>query len=256
MAQIYCHSSESMHELEDESVHLAFTSPPYYNAKEYSSYKSYEEYLNVLKNVFEEVHRATQEGRFFVLNTSPVLTHGISVRKKSTRHPIPFDLHQIVVDIGWDFIDDIIWLKQEGSAINRNGNFFQNRKPLAYKPNIVTEYIMVYRKRTDKLIDWNIAQYDDDIISDSLIGSDYEKTNVWNICPASSDYHPAVFPIELAVKIIRYYSFKGDTVLDPFMGSGTTLVAAKETKRIGVGYEVSPEYVELAKKRLAQDYLF
>ena len=80
---------------------------------------------------------------------------------------------------------------------------------------------MVYRKKTDKLIDWNIRQYDDETIDASKVMGDYEKTNLWHINPATDKVHPAVFPPELAARIVRFYSFKGDLVFDPFGGSGT-----------------------------------
>lgn len=123
----------------DESVHLTFTSPPYYNARDYTIYQSYEGYLQFLVDVFKEVHRITKEGRFFVLNTSPILIPRMSRQHASTRYLIPFDIHPLITKIGFDFIDDIIWVKPEPSAKNRNGGFFQHRKPLGYKTNSVVE---------------------------------------------------------------------------------------------------------------------
>ncbi len=83
----------------------------------------------------------------------------------------------------WEFIDDIIWVKPEASVKNRNAGFLQHRKPLAYKPNARTEYLMVYRKQTDKLIDWNIRQYDWQTVKESKVKDGYETSNVWNIDP-------------------------------------------------------------------------
>src|SRR3989338_8966468 len=142
-----------------ESIHLTFTSPPYYNARDYSIYPSYKDYLEFLASVFKEIHRVTKEGRFFILNTSPIIIPRAGRQYSSKRYPIPFDIHPYLVEMGWEFIDDIIWLKPEASVKNRNAGFLQHRKPLAYKPNAVTEMLMVYRKKTDKLIDWNIKQY-------------------------------------------------------------------------------------------------
>ena len=88
--------------------------------------------------------------------------------------------------------------KPDYAAKNRNGGFFQHRKPLGYKANSVTESVMVYRKKTDKLIDWNIRQYDDETVDASRVMGDYEKTNLWPINPATDKVHPAVFPPELA----------------------------------------------------------
>ena len=136
--------------LKNESVHLTFTSPPYYNARDYSIYPSYESYLKFLENVFKETYRITKEGRFLIVNTSPVIVPRVSRAHSSKRYPIPFDLHSILIKMGWEFIDDIVWMKPEYSVKNRIGGFQQHRKPLAYKPNSVTEYLMVYRKKTDR----------------------------------------------------------------------------------------------------------
>jgi len=100
-----------------------------------------------LENVFKEVHRVTKEGRFFVLNTSPIIIPRISRAHASKRYPIPYDIHPLLVKMGWEFIDDIIWVKPEASVKNRNAGFLQHRKPLGYKPNAVSEMLMVYRKK-------------------------------------------------------------------------------------------------------------
>ena len=92
----------------DESVQLTFTSPPYYNARDYSTYSSYEIYLDFLEEVFKETHRITKEGRFLIVNTSPVITPRVNRSHSSMRHAIPFDLHPRIVKSGWEFIDDII----------------------------------------------------------------------------------------------------------------------------------------------------
>jgi DNA modification methylase len=226
----------------DESIHLTFTSPPYYNARDYSIYASYQAYLDFLTDVFREVHRITKEGRFFVLNTSPVIVPRVSRAHASTRYAIPFDIHPRLIDIGWEFIDDIIWAKPEASVKNRNGGFMQHRKPLAYKPNPVTEYVMVYRKKTDKLIDWNIRQYDDAAVDASKIKDDYESSNLWEIDPTFDRVHSAVFPIELCRRVIQFYSYVGDLVFDPFGGSGTVGRAAQGLGRHFFLTERDPKY--------------
>ncbi len=234
----------------DESIHLTFTSPPYYNARDYTIFPSYEAYLDFLTAVFKETHRITKEGRFFVLNTSPVIVPRISRAHSSKRYAIPYDIHPRLTEIGWEFIDDIVWLKPEYAAKNRNGGFFQHRKPLGYKANSVTESVMVYRKKTDKLIDWNLRQYDDETIAASKVMGEYEKTNVWQINPATDKVHPAVFPPELAARIIQFYSFKGDLVFDPFGGSGTVGHVALAHERYFFLCEKEAEYVERAQQML------
>lgn len=240
----------------EESIHLTFTSPPYYNARDYSIYQSYQEYLNFLVEVFREVHRVTKEGRFFILNTSPIIIPRVSRQHSSKRYPIPFDIHPHLVNMGWEFIDDIIWLKPESSVKNRNAGFLQHRKPLGYKPNPVTEYLMVYRKKTEKLIDWNIRQYDWNIVKKSKVMEEYETSNVWKIDPTFNKVHSAVFPLELCNRVIKFYSFKGDLVFDPFAGSGTLGKAAKNLERLFFLTEQDKKYFHEIRKNLDNGNLF
>ncbi|GIV08079.1 MAG: hypothetical protein KatS3mg019_0170 [Fimbriimonadales bacterium] len=240
----------------DESIHLTFTSPPYYNARDYMLYPSYEAYLDFLTAVFREVHRVTKEGRFFVLNTSPVLVPRMSRQHSSKRYAIPFDIHPRIVQLGFEFIDDIIWVKPAPSAKNRNGGFYQHRKPLGYKANSVVEYVMVYRKAASKLIDWNMRQYPESIIEASRVHGTYEPTNLWAIAPSADPVHPAVFPVELALQVIQLYSYKGDLILDPFAGRGTVGYAALLLERYFFLIEKEPTYFEYAQQVLAEGSLF
>jgi DNA modification methylase len=236
--------------IQEEVFHLTFTSPPYYNAKDYSFYNSYNEYLLFLKNVFKEVHRLTLDGRFLIVNTSPVIVPRVSRAHSSKRYPIPFDLHNILTQIGWEFIDDIIWLKPEASVKNRIGGFFQHRKPLGYKPNCITEYLMVYRKKSHHLIDWNMKQYSNHIIEESKVLGEFESSNVWRIDPSFDKKHAAVFPKELCDRVIQYYSYKNDLVFDPFGGSGTFGESALKNERHYFLTEVDPNYFDRIKEKL------
>ena len=241
----------------DESVHLTFTSPPYYNARDYSIYQSYNEYLKFLEEVCKAVHRVTKEGRFFVLNTSPIIIPRISRAHASKRYPIPYDIHSLLVKMGWEFIDDIVWVKPEASVKNRNAGFLQHRKPLGYKPNAITEMLMVYRKKTDKLIDWNIHQYDWDKVKRSKVLDKYETTNVWYIDPTFDRVHSAVFPLGLCNRVIKYYSFVDDLIFDPFAGSGTLGRAAINLNRHFFLTEKELKYVDRMKEDLVKkDNLF
>lgn len=235
-----------------ESVDLVFTSPPYYNARpEYSDFITYEDYLLKMRKIIHQCHRVLNEGRFFVLNVSPVLVRRASRNESSKRIAVPFDFHRIFIKEGFDFIDDIIWVKPEGAgwATGRGRRFAADRNPLQYKPVPVTEYVLVYRKRTNRLIDWHIRQHPNKrIVEQSKIGDDYEVTNIWKIHPANHKVHPAVFPSELAEKVIKYYSFINDVVLDPFAGTGTVGAVASGLKRRFVLFEINPEYVEVIKQ--------
>ncbi len=240
----------------DESVHLTFTSPPYYNARDYSIYPSYEAYLHFLEEVFLDVYRITKEGRFLIVNTSPVIVPRISRSHSSRRYPIPFDLHYYLTQMGWEFIDDIVWEKPEFSVKNRVGGFQQHRKPLAYKSNSVTEYLMVYRKQTEKLLDWNIRQYDLQTVESSKVEDGFETTNVWKISPKSDKIHSAIFPYELCKRVVEYYSFKGDLVFDPFGGSGTLGRTAKKLNRKFFLTEKEVQYFEYMKTFQPQKKIF
>lgn len=240
----------------NESIHLTFTSPPYYNARDYSIYPSYNQYLKSLERVFKEVYRITKEGRFFVLNTSPIIIPRAGRKYSSKRYPIPYDIHPLLIKMGWEFIDDIIWAKPEASVRNRNAGFLQHREPLTYKPNARTENIMVYRKRTRKLLDWNIKQYPKEIIERSKINDNYESSNIWNIDPSFDKTHSAVFPVELCNRVIKFYSFEGDLVFDPFAGSGTLGKAAVNLKRYFFMTEKKSIYIKRIKENLAQAKIF
>ncbi len=260
-------AEEILQDFPEESVDLIFTSPPYYNARpEYTEYITYEEYLLKIRKVVQLCHRVLNEGRFFVMNVSPVLVRRTSRNESSKRIAVPFDMHRLFVEEGFDFIDDIIWEKPEGAgwATGRGRRFAADRNPLQYKPVPVTEYVLVYRKHTDRLIDWNIrAHPKQDLVQASKIPDGYETTNIWRIKPAYDKDHPAVFPEELAAKVITYYSFTDDVVLDPFAGIGTVGQAAAKLGRRFVLIEVDPEYArEICRrakmwlgKREAQDVL-
>lgn len=243
---------ETLKLIQDESFHLTFTSPPYYNARDYSFYSSYQEYLDFLREVFKETHRLTKNGRFLIVNTSPVIVPRVSRAHSSKRYPIPFDIHNFLMMDGWDFVDDIIWQKPEFSVKNRVGGFQQHRKPLAYKPNSLTEYLMVYRKKSDKLIDWNLKQYEDDIINNSKVEDGFETTNVWRIDPVFDKTHSAVFPKSLCERVIKYYSMKDDLVFDPFGGSGTFGEVAIDNGRNYFLTEIDNVYFDRIKERLSR----
>lgn len=237
----------------EESIHMTFTSPPYYNARDYSIYPSYEAYLDFLEEVFNATHRVTKEGRFLIVNTSPIIIPRISRQYSSKRYPIPFDLHARLVKNGWEFIDDIIWKKPDYSVKNRIGGFMQTRKPLSYKPNSTTEYLMVYRKETTRLLDWNIRSYSKEKVQESKVTGGYEKTNVWELDTTFDKVHSAVFPVELCKRVIQYYSYKEDLVFDPFAGSGTVGRTAKSLKRHFFLTEKDEQYFEYMKTKVSKD---
>ena len=234
--------------LPEQSIDLVFTSPPYYNArKQYSEYETYDDYLLLMRKVIRECKRVLIDGKFFVINTSHVLIPRNSRNESSSRIAVPFDIHQIFIEEGFEFVDDIIWQKPEGAgwASGRGRRFSADRNPMQYKAVPVTEYVMVYRKKPCILIDHFIRDNPNQaIIEASKIEDGYEKTNVWYISPARDKRHPAIFPAELAEKVIKYYSFVNDVVLDPFGGIGTTAKAAKKLGRRFCTIELSDDYIQ------------
>lgn len=231
--------------LDDETIDLIVTSPPYYNARQYSQYDSLDEYLENMKQIFCLCFDKLRESRILAINISCVIVPREKRSTQSYRLPLPFYFTNFLIDVGYEFLEDIIWIKPAGSVPNRNGPFFRHRKPLAYKPNCVTEYILIFKKPSNKLID-NFLKDDEN----SLVVGDYEKTNVWYMKTSNHEIHNATYPTELSDKIIRYYSYVGDTVFDPFSGLATTGVSCVNLQRNFIGSEKNKEYFEAAIKRL------
>jgi DNA modification methylase len=252
---IFGDSTTALLEIPAGAVDLVFTSPPYYNARvEYSDYVSYQEYLLTIRKVIQGCHHALGEGRFFVINTAPVLVRRASRSEASKRIAVPFDIHAILIEEGFEFIDDIIWAKPEGAgwATGRGRRFAADRNPMQYKAVPVTEYVLVYRKKTEKLIDWFIRNLPVETIARSKIPDGYEKTNIWKIHPATNSKHPAVFPVSLASKVVEYYSFENDVVLDPFAGTGTVGAAAVKNNRRFLLVEKDKTYLDVIQKSVPQ----
>lgn len=240
----HCGCLELMAIMPDDFTHLIFCSPPYFNAREYSQYDSVAHYMDEMKRVFTECYRVLQPSRMCVINISPVLVERESRSEQSYRIPLPFYYVPMMEEIGFEFLEDIIWNKPAASVPNRNGGFFVHRKPVAYKPNIVTEYILVFKKKADFLID-KVLQ------DNSLVEDDYERTNVWNIAPVTNSDHSAAMPESIAERVVKYYSYENDIIFDPFTGSATTLRVASALNRRWVGSEIKEEYFKMAQNRMS-----
>lgn len=228
---------------EDGSIDLVITSPPYFNARDYSQYSDISDYMDQMEEIFTNIYSKLKESRMCIINISPVLVPRESRSKQSYRIALPFYFVPMMERIGYEFLEDIIWKKPSGSVPNRNGGFFRHRKPLAYKPNIVTEFILVFKKKSDHLIDKFLK-------NDSLVGDDYEKTNVWEFNPETKSKHPAPFPKKLVENCVKYYSYEDDLIYDPFGGSGTTGIVSEELKRNWVMSEIHKEYIDIFNERL------
>lgn len=236
---------ETLTKVKDNQIQLIFTSPPYYNARVYSDYKSYQDYLDKMKETLKQCFRVLEDGRFIIINVSPVITKRPGREFESIRYPIHYDFHKILTDVGFYFVDEILWIKPETSVKNRNGGYQQTRMPLSYKPNCITESLMVYRKKAPFLLDKNIHKYSKQLANKKPCE---DTSNCWYIQPKADKNHPAVFPEELCEKVLTYYSYIGDTVLDPFAGSGTFGRVAFNMNRIPVLCEMNEKYCDLIKR--------
>lgn len=237
------HCNETMFKMGSNSIELIVTSPPYFNARDYSQYKSVQDYMKQMKDVFSNAYEVLKESRMCIVNISPVLVEREKRSKQSYRIPLPFYYVPMMEEIGFEFLEDIIWMKPDGAAANRNAKFSKYRKPISYKPNLVTEYVLVFKKPAPFLIDSVLK-------NESLVADGYERTNVWKINPETKSLHPAPFPESLAEKCIRYYSYEQETVYDPFAGSGTVGSVAERLNRKWIMSELKANYCELAENRL------
>ena len=235
--RLYCKSSEQMDELPDASVHLMITSPPYNASKEYDQDLSLEEYLQLLENVWQETFRVLVPGGRACINTANL-----------GRKPyIP--LHQYLIammnDLGFLMRGEIIWDKGSSASQSTAWGSWQSASNPVLRD--VHEYILVFSKNTFKR---ERGEKENTIGRDEFL--EWTKS-VWTFPAVSAKKvgHPAPFPEELPHRLIQLYSYKGDVILDPFAGSGTTCLVAARDGRHYIGYEVSEQYVELARERIA-----
>ncbi len=235
--RIYCQSAEKL-PFPDASIALAFTSPPYNVGKDYDDNLSLADYLGLIERVGREVLRALKPGGRYVIN----------VANLGRKPYIPMHAHFYHLHMGIGFLPmgEIIWQKGKGS----NGNCGWGSWRSARSPRLrdLHEYLLVFAKGGFSRPDRGP--------SDLSAGEFMEATlSVWNILPESAKKigHPAPFPLELAERVIRLYSYVGDVVLDPFAGSGTTCLAARRLGRHYVGVEREKEYCRLAEKRLREE---
>ncbi|AGO85064.1 Methyltransferase [Pandoravirus salinus] len=247
--------------VDDASVHLVLTSPPYWTLKEYNAadavegqlghVQDYADFLTQLDKVWAECYRVLVPGSRLVVVVGDVLLS----RKRHGRHrlvPLHSDIQIACQRVGFDCLAPIIWHKI-GSVAHEvnNGRASMLGKP--YEPNAIIkndiEYILMLRKpggyRSPTPTQRDLSR---------IPKADFHAwfRQIWTDVPGTrSKDHPAPFPRELAARLVRMFSFDGDTVLDPFAGSGTTLAAALDARRHAVGVEIDPTYFALAKKRIA-----
>ncbi|MHA1335744.1 MAG: DNA-methyltransferase [Promethearchaeota archaeon] len=230
--------SRKMDEIPDNSIHLMITSPPYNVTKEYDENLTLKEYLKLLEDVFREVWRVLVPGGRAAVNITNV--------GRKPYIPLHAFIINIMLKIGFHMRGEIIWNKGASAGISCAwGSFASASNPCLRD---IHEYILVFSKLINKLEKKNKVST---ISNENFV--EWSKS-VWEF-PAESAKkvgHPAPFPEELPRRLIEFYSYKGDIILDPFIGSGTTAIAAIKLGRHFIGYEISPEYVKLANKRIAK----
>jgi modification methylase len=229
-------SSESMEAIPDNSVHLMITSPPYNVTKDYDRDMSLQEYLGMLDRVFRETYRVLVDGGRVCVNVANL--------GRKPYIPLSHHLSSLMAAAGYRMRGEIIWNKGAGAGVSMAWGSFQS----ASNPVIrdVHEYILVYSKGSLKR-----EKNGRNSTITRMQFMEWTKS-IWTINPESARKigHPAPFPVELPYRLIQLFSFEGDVVLDPFMGSGTTALAAVKGGRSYVGYETNPDYIALANERL------
>jgi DNA modification methylase len=244
--------------LDPKSIHLALTSPPYWTLKRYNEHDQqlghvadYDEFIAALDEVWSNCFRALVPGGRLVINVGDIC---LSRRKNNGRHvvvPLHATIQERCRSIGFDNLATIVWHKIANAKYEISGGGGFLGKP--YEPNAVIkndiEYILMQRKpggyrspgRRERLL--------------SIVSADnYQRwfRQIWSdITGTSHPKHPAPYPLELAERIIRMFSFVGDTVIDPFMGTGTTNLACARWGRNSIGIELDPKYFDIAKRRIA-----
>ena len=235
---IFNKSAEKMDDLIDNCISLTVTSPPYNVGKLSDNNLSDEDYWKLMRKCFKEVYRVTESGGRLVLN----------VANLGRKPYIPFSnmFTDLMLDLGFLMRGEIIWQKSKGA----NANFAWGSWLSASNPVIrdIHEYCLVFSKEGMSKGSKGKSTIEKEEFMESTL-------SIWNINPARAKKigHPAPFPVELAERFINLYSYEKDLILDPFIGSGTTALAASKLKRSYIGYEVNAEYCKLAEKRLAED---
>jgi len=234
-------SAEDMSIIPRNSLHLMITSPPYNVSKEYDKDLSLDEYLEMLKKVFEETFRVLVNGGRACINVANL--------GRKPYIPLSDYISRMMINIGFNMRGEIIWNKASSASPSTAwGSWMSASNPILRD---IHEYILIFskgeykrdRKRKEKELKQN------SITKDNFM--EWTKS-IWTFNAESARRvgHPAPFPIDLPYRLIQLYSFETDIIIDPFIGSGTTAIAALKSKRNFVGFEISEEYIKIAENRI------
>jgi site-specific DNA-methyltransferase (adenine-specific) len=239
-----------MKEIKDNSIHLVITSPPYFNAPfDYKNlFKNYEQYLGVLKKMAKESFRVLAEGRIFVLNIDDMLING-------EKFPIVADAIKIFQEAGYRYRDRIIWKKPDGylRISRRSGVILQNPYPMYFYPDNLLESIIIFQKGK-----FDYKSIPKEIREKSKVNIKEIQEKKWfmtlwemnNVMPNQVlEKNIAAFPEELPYRAIKLFSYVGETVLDPFVGSGTTMKIARKLNRNSIGIEIKRSLLPIIKEK-------
>jgi len=227
-----------MSNMKNESIDLVVTSPPYFNLREYSHWNNYENYLDFIESVFNELSRILKNGRFVCWNIQDNLPNPTETGRKY--FALMPDTVKIAQKFDFEWECNVLWNKQNATQIMLGS--YPYPPTMIYRQ--ITESICIFRKHGKA--DLSHKKESDKI--DKETWANYTKI-IWNISAQTKSYHPAPFPEEIPKRLITLHSFSGDIVFDPFVGSGTTCKVARELKRNSIGIEIHEPYYEIAKKR-------
>ena len=244
-----------MSEIPDESIQLMVTSPPYFNAPfDYPDlFKDYDEFLELIRDLSHDLYRVLAPGRVACFVADDMLVGG-------EKYPVVADITRLMLDAGFRYRDRIVWVKPKGyiRISRRSGVVIQHPYPMYYYPDNIQESILIFQKgRFDYS---HLQELDSKSLSESKISiDDYHNQewyltvwNITNVLPFGSRLEKgiAAFPEEIPKRLIKLFSYFGETVLDPFLGSGTTMKVAQELGRSSWGYEIDLELKKIIKRKL------
>ncbi|MFZ0513226.1 MAG: site-specific DNA-methyltransferase, partial [Candidatus Nitrosopolaris sp.] len=253
---------EVLKRISPDSVQLTITSPPYRNAIDYEMHASgnggyyrgrskieTNDYVDEMVEIFnDKIYRVTKDGGYCCIVIANEVTNG-------TILPLPHILlSQLVRPFGqWNLHEEIIWHKVTGGT-NRYGSFVINPYPKYYRANIMHEFILVLRKGN---VNSGRTQRDETLPATHEEWTKEIANSIWHIAPVPPGYiaHPCPFPEEIPYRLMKLYSYEGDTILDPFNGSGQTTKVASHFNRRYIGIEIVNEYIKLAMARLVEEQL-
>ena len=236
--KLYCKSSENMDEIPDNSVHLMITSPPYNVGKEYDEDLTLVEYLALLTAVFGEVHKKLVTGGRACINVANI--------GRKPYIPLHSMIIEIMLDLEFLMRGEIIWDKSaSGGGSCAWGSWMSASNPVLRDYH---EYILVFSKDS-------YSKNKNQVKKDTIEREDFIEwtRSIWTFSAVNAKNigHPAPFPTELPHRLINLYSYEGDVILDPFIGSGTTAIAAIQNNRKYIGYDIKQEYIDLSEKRIS-----